>query len=117
MSFKKNHFYKKNPPLYRVDDSWEGFSWLSVDDAKNSVLAFLRKDGEGRILLCAFNFAGVDQPGYVLKLPKKARLTRLMSSVDLEGLPPMESCTGEEGEEVRLRLYGFEAAYYLLEER
>ena len=28
-----NHFYKNTPALYRVDNSWEGFRWLNVNDA------------------------------------------------------------------------------------
>jgi len=38
-----NLVYRHEPSLHEVDDSWEGFSWLSVNDAEHSVVAFLRK--------------------------------------------------------------------------
>jgi 1,4-alpha-glucan branching enzyme len=38
-----NLVYRHEPSLHDVDDSWEGFSWLSVDDAEHSVVAFLRR--------------------------------------------------------------------------
>ena len=55
-----NHFYTRTPALYQLDDSWDGFEWISVDDRAHSVLAFLRKDAEGNKILCLFNFTPVE---------------------------------------------------------
>lgn len=55
-----NKTYKKYKPLYQNDSSWEGFKWLLADDAKNSVLAFERKDKKGNTVLVVVNFSLYD---------------------------------------------------------
>ena len=54
-----NHFYLKNPPLWRLDSAWEGFEWINADDAENSVLSYVRRDGEGKELIVLLNFTPV----------------------------------------------------------
>ncbi|MBQ7994353.1 MAG: 1,4-alpha-glucan branching protein GlgB, partial [Solobacterium sp.] len=39
------HMYTKYPAMYRLDDSWEGFSWVNADDAARSIFSFIRRDG------------------------------------------------------------------------
>ena len=38
-----NHIYASTPALYRIDDSWDGFTWLNVDDSARSSVAFMRR--------------------------------------------------------------------------
>ena len=38
-----NHIYASTPALYRIDDSWDGFTWLNVDDSARSSVAFMRQ--------------------------------------------------------------------------
>ncbi len=64
-----NAFYKKEPALWEVDFSWEGFEWLVVDDNHNNVVVFLRKDKKGRDLLCAINFSPNTYEGYRMGVP------------------------------------------------
>jgi len=59
-----NKVYKKYKPLYQNDSSWEGFKWLLADDAKNSVLAFERKDKKGNVVLVVINFSLYDYHKY-----------------------------------------------------
>ena len=33
-----NTFYSQNTPLWEIDFSWEGFSWISNDDYTQSVI-------------------------------------------------------------------------------
>ncbi|MDL2258083.1 1,4-alpha-glucan branching protein GlgB [Eubacteriales bacterium OttesenSCG-928-K08] len=75
-----NEFYKSQTPLYQRDGDWGGFSWVSVDDSINSVLAFLRWDDGGNGLLCAFNFTPNPWEEYALSLPVKGTLTEVFSS-------------------------------------
>jgi len=74
-----NELYCGHEALYARDDSWDGFQWLSVDDRKNSVFAFMRSGG-GSKLICIYNFSEEGFPEYELALPEPGRLKLLLSS-------------------------------------
>ncbi len=42
-----NRLYRETPALHASDCEVDGFEWLIVDDAANSVYAWLRKAGDG----------------------------------------------------------------------
>lgn len=65
-----NYIYKSNTPLYEIEDSWNGFSWIAVDEKYNNVLAFERKDKKGKRIIALFNFSGNDYPEYSLGTEK-----------------------------------------------
>ena len=60
-----NALYRHNPALHRMDCMPEGFEWVSLDDADQSVIAFIRTDGQQRILVVC-NFTPVPREGYRL---------------------------------------------------
>lgn len=64
-----NQFYLANPPLWEIDDSWDGFQWICPDDAGSNILLFRRKDCSGHELLVAANFSPVDRLGYRIGVP------------------------------------------------
>ena len=64
-----NHFYLENPPLWQVDDGWEGFRWLVPDDSRQNVIAFTRTDEEGNFLVVACNFSGALCEDYRIGVP------------------------------------------------
>ena len=71
--------------MYERDDSWEGFTWLNVDNAQQSSLAFLRRgDREGDVCVCALNFTLVPVKGFVMGLPWDGVLTEVLCSEDEE---------------------------------
>jgi len=52
-----NDLYKNNPALYEVDFSWEGFEWIDMHDAENSLLSFIRYSSDkSEFLLFLVNF-------------------------------------------------------------
>lgn len=59
-----NEFYRSNKPLYEIDDSWEGFEWLVVDDRESNVVAFNRYSKTGECITAIFNLSGIDLPSY-----------------------------------------------------
>src|SRR5579864_6447625 len=65
-----NRVYRESPGLHVHDCEPEGFEWLVVNDAANSVLAFLRRGRpEHRPVLVACNFTPVPRIGYRIGAP------------------------------------------------
>jgi 1,4-alpha-glucan branching enzyme len=64
-----NAYYLTRPCLWEVDDSWDGFQWLCVDDRLANTIVFLRKDAAGRALLVACNFSGAHHRSYRAGVP------------------------------------------------
>ncbi len=75
-----NHLYREYPALHEVDDSWDGFQWVTANDVDNSVAAFLRTDRRGNALLCVANFTPVFHPIYRIGLPYAGVLRELMNT-------------------------------------
>ncbi len=66
-----NRLYRETPALHARDCEADGFEWLIVDDAANSVYAWLRKSGDGHPPVAVItNFTPVPRDGYRLPLPK-----------------------------------------------
>ena len=64
-----NRLYRDTPALWRLDNAPEGLQWISGGDADNSLLAFIRRDGEGGEVVCVFNFSNQALEGYALGMP------------------------------------------------
>ena len=79
-----NHFYLQSPPLYEVEDSFAGFSWLDADNADQSVLAFRRIDKRGRELVVLLNFTPVRRDGFRVGVPFAGAYTEVFNSDRLE---------------------------------
>ena len=65
-----NNIYKNCTSLFEVEDSWDGFKWISVDERENNIFAFTRTDKKGNNLFAIFNFSGNDYPNYKLGVDK-----------------------------------------------
>lgn len=65
-----NKIYKQTPALYEIEDSWDGFTWISPDERDNNIISFERKDKSGNVLAVISNFSGKDYYKYRLGLPK-----------------------------------------------
>ncbi len=67
-----NRVYRDTPALHRLDCDGAGFAWISGDDADQSVLAWIRRDGHGGCALVICNFTPVPRHGYRLGVPDDA---------------------------------------------
>ncbi len=77
-----NEFYKKNSPMWQIDYSWEGFSWISSDDSDNSVIAFRRIDEKGKEIIVVCNFTNVERQEYRIGIPHKGKYKIVFNSDD-----------------------------------
>ncbi|MEG9429588.1 MAG: 1,4-alpha-glucan branching protein GlgB [Christensenellaceae bacterium] len=64
-----NGIYKHTPALYQIEDSWQGFEWISADENENNVLSFIRKGKNGDAIVAIVNFSGNDYKKYRLGVP------------------------------------------------
>lgn len=64
-----NRFYKSTPAMYQIEDSWDGFSWISSDDSVQNVISFYRTDREGNSVLVVCNFGDAERRGYRIGVP------------------------------------------------
>ncbi|MBQ3919626.1 MAG: alpha amylase C-terminal domain-containing protein, partial [Oscillospiraceae bacterium] len=83
-----NHFYLDNSPLWKNDDSWDGFKWISADDYTQSIIAFRRIDMTDRenpkeiIVVC--NFVPVTRTGYCIGVPYDGVYEQVLCTDDLK---------------------------------
>lgn len=63
-----NRLYRDATPLHRHDFENRGFEWLDCNDAAQSVLTYLRRDGDD-IILVALNFTPVPRQNYRIGVP------------------------------------------------
>ncbi len=64
----------RDAALYRHDTRPEGFEWLEVNDAENSIIAYVRKGGPGeKMVVVVANFTPVERLAYRLGFPAAGR--------------------------------------------
>ena len=81
-----NRLYRDYPELHGSDNNGEGFRWLEVDNASESVFAFMRQrlPGEGGTqLLVLFNATPVPRDNYTFGAPAGGRYRKLLDSDDV----------------------------------
>lgn len=78
-----NALYKSHKALYELQFSFEGFEWISHDDAQNSVLAYIRKGKskkEQLVVVC--NFTPEPKENYQIGVPEGSKLQLVFNSDD-----------------------------------
>ena len=65
-----NRIYRELPALHRLDCEAAGFDWLDGSDAEQSVLAWLRRDEQGGVVLVVSNFTPLPRVAYRLGVPQ-----------------------------------------------
>lgn len=77
-----NGYYRDHATLWQMDDSWDGFQWLVVDDNQQNIIAFHRKDKKGNALMVVCNFCPVMRSGYVIGVPQPGKYVEVLNSDD-----------------------------------
>ncbi|WP_046213991.1 1,4-alpha-glucan branching protein GlgB [Paenibacillus wulumuqiensis] len=76
-----NQFYLNSPALWERDHDWEGYEWLNADDARNSVITYMRKGKKpSDTLLIAINFQPVPRVNYRIGVPKAGTYMEVWNS-------------------------------------
>jgi 1,4-alpha-glucan branching enzyme len=65
-----NRIYREKPALHARDCEGEGFEWVVVNDAENSVFAWLRKAPGARPVAVICNLTPAVHPNYGIPLPE-----------------------------------------------
>ena len=65
-----NFLYRNTRALHQLDCQAEGFRWLVLDDAQNSVYAWARFDDMGGVMLVICNFTPVPRHDYRVMVPE-----------------------------------------------
>ena len=77
-----NSLYQSTPALYRDDRHSDEFSWISCDDAENSVLAWMRGSDDEQVMAVA-NFTPVPRDDYEIAAWSPGTWTVVANSDDL----------------------------------
>jgi 1,4-alpha-glucan branching enzyme len=66
-----NRFYRSEPALYEVDDSYAGFEWIDFHDVEESVIIFVRfARNREDFLVFGCNFTPVPRHNYKIGVPR-----------------------------------------------
>jgi 1,4-alpha-glucan branching enzyme len=79
-----NELYGQHPALWSLDDTPEGFRWVTPDDRAGNVLSFLRQGTDGSALVCVTNFSGNVHRGYRIGLPHAGTWREVLNTDALE---------------------------------
>jgi 1,4-alpha-glucan branching enzyme len=74
-----NRLYRTLPQMHRHDFDQQGFEWIDCHDADHSVLSLIRR-GDGKTLVCAFNFTPVPRQGYRIGLPAPGDYVEILNT-------------------------------------
>ncbi len=76
-----NKLYLNERALHEVDTSWEGFEWIDLTDADQSVVSFVRRAVDlANQLVVVCNFTPVPHNGYRIGLPADGEYVEIMNS-------------------------------------
>jgi 1,4-alpha-glucan branching enzyme len=75
-----NRLLRDNPALHDRDCEASGFEWVDCNDAENSVLSWLRKSRDGRLLLVVANFTPLPRTDYLVGVPRAGYWRECMNS-------------------------------------
>ncbi len=73
--------YRERPELWRGDYDEDGFAWIDCDDRENSVISYVRRDGNDHLVV-VLNLTPVPRDDYRIGAPAAGRYDKLFCSDD-----------------------------------
>lgn len=77
-----NGMYKRESALFELQFDNRGFEWVDLNDTRNSVLSYLRKDKAGNSLLVVCNFTPVPRENYRIGAPEGGKWEVILNTDD-----------------------------------
>jgi 1,4-alpha-glucan branching enzyme len=77
-----NRLYREQPALHRLDGDAAGFEWIDAHDAERSLYSWLRRDGQGGMVLVLSNMTPVPREAMTLGVPDGAAAWREVLNTD-----------------------------------
>ena len=76
-----NRLYREHPAMHRYDCEPRGFEWIEADDARQSVLSFIRRgDDDDPPVVAVLNFTPVPRPAYVVGVPEAGTWLEILNT-------------------------------------
>ncbi|MBD3246042.1 MAG: 1,4-alpha-glucan branching protein GlgB [Candidatus Omnitrophica bacterium] len=76
-----NRLYRREPALWSIDFSPDGFAWMDCHNWEQSVVSFVRKTGNpGETIFVICNFTPVPRHNYRVGVPRPGRWKELINS-------------------------------------
>ncbi|HEX2018095.1 MAG TPA: 1,4-alpha-glucan branching protein GlgB [Aurantimonas sp.] len=95
-----NTMYREIPALHELDCDPAGFEWVDTANVEQSVIAFLRKDRQGRNVLIVSNFTPVPRHDYAIGVPEGGKwVERLNTDAEIYGGSNVGNLGGKEASE------------------
>ena len=77
--------YKRYKPLYELDHQHDGFEWIDVNNAEQSIFSFVRKGNkEDDLLVFVCNFTPAVYHDYIIGVPQKGFYREVLNTDALE---------------------------------
>lgn len=77
-----NFFYLENKEFWEIEDSFDGFNWISADDCEHNIYAYSRKDSSGNSVYVVLNFSPNPNYGYYIPVEEEGEYEILLNSDD-----------------------------------
>ena len=101
-----NRFYLESPPLYQIDRSWEGFSWIANDDTEGSTVIFRRFDKAKNELTVICRFCDIGCDNYRFGVPFPGEYEVVFSSDDCVYGGSGRLCSGMKAASENIPMHG-----------
>lgn len=103
-----NNFYLNHEALWENDRTFDGFQWIDADNARESILAFMRK-GKEETIYTMLNFTPVDRKAYPFFVEGGTYQIEFSSHIRKKDKVKTQKVHGKEA--LVLDLYGYEGIY------
>jgi alpha-1,4-glucan:alpha-1,4-glucan 6-glycosyltransferase/4-alpha-glucanotransferase len=75
-----NRVYRSERALHELDQRPDGFAWVDVENADDSVLAFERRSRSGERILAVYNFTPVARRAYRVGVPVEGQWREILNT-------------------------------------